>query len=261
MPFALQKHLLLFLFVPFFLSCVNTRKATYFINMADSSVFQTPSVPDPNIEKNALLSITVTSPNPQATEIFNLPNTSEVQSSTQTGETQRQAGYLVGNDGNIRFPVLGLVRAEGLTKRQLQENIRNELVDRKLLLDPIVDIRHLNFKVTVLGEVTRPTVITVVNEKITLLEALGLAGDMTIYGKRNNVLVIREDSGRKVAQRVNLNSNELLTSPYYYLRSDDVVYVEPSKARVANATRLYQLLPIIISGISTSIFILDRIIK
>jgi polysaccharide export outer membrane protein len=93
------------------------------------------------------------------------------------------------------------------------------------------------------------------------LEALGLVGDMTIFGKRENVLVIREGPDGRMAERINLNSNELLTSPYFYLRPDDVVYVEPSKTRVVRESRLYQLLPIIISGLSTSIFILDRIIR
>jgi polysaccharide export outer membrane protein len=190
-----------------------------------------------------------------------VPNSPEVQYNTQTGETQKPAGYLVGEDGNIRFPLLGIIKAEGLTKRQLRENIRTALDERKLLVDPIVDIRHLNFKVTVLGEVTSPTVITVTNEKITLLEALGLAGDLTIFGKRNNILVIRDEAGKRVAQRINLNSNELFSSQYYYLRSDDVVYVEPNRAKVASGTRLFQILPILVSALTTSIFVLDRILQ
>jgi polysaccharide export outer membrane protein len=193
--------------------------------------------------------------------VFNVPNSPEVQYNTQTGEAQKPAGYLVGEDGNIRFPLLGIIKAEGLTKRQLRENIRTALDERKLLVDPIVDIRHLNFKVTVLGEVTSPTVITVTNEKITLLEALGLAGDLTIFGKRNNILVIRDEAGKRVAQRINLNSNELFSSQYYYLRSDDVVYVEPNRAKVASGTRLFQILPILVSALTTSIFVLDRILQ
>jgi polysaccharide export outer membrane protein len=193
--------------------------------------------------------------------MFNMPNVNEAQSSAQSGEVLRTSGYIVGSDGMFRFPMLGMVRAEGLTKKQLEETIRTALIDRKLLVDPVVHIRHLNFKVTVIGEVTRPAVITVTNEKITLLEALGLAGDLTIFGKRNNIMVIREENGRATAQRINLNTTELFSSPYYYLRNDDVVYVEPNKAKTASATRFYQLLPSIISGLSTSIFILDRIIR
>jgi polysaccharide export outer membrane protein len=247
--------------LPLFFSCVNTRKATYFNNLGDSSVFHTISVPDQAIEKNDLLSIVVNSLNPEAARIFNLPNQSEVQTTTETGGTLRPAGYLVANDGTIRFPMLGSINAAGLTKSQLQENIRRGLVERKLLLDPVIDVRMLNFKVTVLGEVTRPTVITVANEKITLLEALGLAGDITIFGKRSNVLVIRENGERKVTQRIDLNSNELLSSPYYYLQSNDVVYVQPNKARVASATRITQLLPVIVSALTASVLILDRLFR
>jgi polysaccharide export outer membrane protein len=236
-------------------------KALYFPGVPDSAQFQLVATPEQPIKRADLLSIAVSSASPEASEVFNLPNSSEVQYSAQTGETQKPAGYLVGEDGNIRFPLLGLVRAEGRTKRQLQDTLRTALGERKLLVDPIVDIRHLNFKVTVLGEVTRPTVITVTNEKITLLEALGLAGDLTVYGKRDNVLVIRDEAGTRVAQRLNLNSNELFASNYYYLRSDDVVYVEPNRAKVATGTRFYQLLPIIVSALTASIFILDRVIR
>jgi polysaccharide export outer membrane protein len=245
--------------LPLFFSCVNTRKATYFNNLGDSSTFHTVAVPEQVIEKNDLLSINVSSINPNAAEIFNMPNQTNVQTTTETNGTLRPAGYLVANDGTIRFPMLGNIRAAGFTKKQLQENIRLALIERKLLLDPVVEIRFLNFKVTVLGEVARPTVITVANEKITLLEALGLAGDITIFGKRSNVLVIREDGERKVTQRINLNSNELLSSPYYYLQSNDVVYVEPNKARVASSTRLNLLLPAIISGVTAVVIIFDRL--
>jgi polysaccharide export outer membrane protein len=258
----MQKLLILFVLCTlFFSACTSTQKVTYFNNLGDSTVFQTVSVPDQVIGANDLLSISVSSINVEAAEIFNLPNQQNVQTTTETGGTLRPAGYLVGSDGTIRFPMLGNIQAGGLTKKQLQENIRNALATRKLLVDPIVEIRFLNFKVTVLGEVTRPTVITVANEKITLLEALGLAGDITIYGKRNNVLVIRENGNTKVSQRVDLNSTELLRSQYYYLQSNDVVYVQPNKARAASGTRVTQLLPVIISGLTASVLILDRLFR
>jgi capsular exopolysaccharide synthesis family protein len=239
----MHRQLLSLLVLSYLLSsCTPRVKALYFPAVPDSMQFQLVTTPEQPVKRADLLSIAVSSANPEATELFNLPNSSEVQYNAQTGEMQKPAGYLVGEDGNIRLPLLGPLRAEGLTKRQLQESIRTALAKRKLLVDPIVDIRHLNFKVTVLAEVTRPTVITVTNEKITLLEALGLAGDLTIYGKRDNVLVIRDEAGKRVAQRINLNSKELFTSNYYYLRSDDVVYVEPNRAKVATGTRFYHYL-------------------
>lgn len=242
-------------------SCTSHKKVLYFPNLKDSTQLTNLQAPDITIRKADILSIHVGSQNIEANRIYNEPNTTEAQSTTQNGEVMRTGGYLVSNDGTIRFPLLGYIQADGLTKKQLQEKILNQLIERKLLIDPTVEIRHLNFKVTVLGEVTRPTVINVPNEKITLLEALGLAGDMTIFGKRENVLVIRDEDGKKVARRINLNKNDLFFSSYYYLQPDDVVYVEPSKTKVARESKLYQLLPVILGGISTSIFILDRIIK
>jgi polysaccharide export outer membrane protein len=147
----------------------------------------------------------------------------------------------------------------GLTKQKAKEVITKLLVDNKLLVDPIITIRYLNFRVTVLGEVSRPTVVTVPNEKISLLEAIGLAGDLTIYAKRDNVLLIREEKGSKLIKRINLNDSELFSSPYYYLKSNDVIYVEPNTAKVASASRSQQLLPTLISGLSFIAIILTRV--
>jgi len=116
-----------------------------------------------------------------------------------------------------------------------------------------VNIRYLNYKVTVIGEVGHPTVINVPNEKISLLEALGLAGDLTIYSKRDNVLIIREIEGAKSFQRINLNTNELFTSPYYYLKSNDVVYVETNKNKVASTSRGVIWIPVIFSAFATAV--------
>jgi polysaccharide export outer membrane protein len=156
-------------------------------------------------------------------------------------------GYLVNADGTIKFPVIGLVKTAGLTKRQLENLLTDTLANRKLLVDPIVTVRFLNFRVTVLGEVARPTTLNVANERISILEALGLAGDLTIYAKRDNVLLIREEGGNRIIKRIDLNSNEILLSPYYYLKTNDVVYVEPRKDKIQATSRTQQLLPIILS--------------
>ncbi len=236
-------------------SCIDTRKATYFNGVNDGATTTPIPVPESIIRKNDILSISVTSLNAAATEIFNTPNTTPgVQGGMVTG-------YLVNSEGNIQFPILGSIKADGLSKEQLKESIQKKLVDRQLLTDPIVTIRRLNFKVTVLGEVKNPTVIPVPNEKISLLEAIGLAGDLTIYAKRENVLVIREENGQKVIKRLNLNSDELLQSPYYYLQSDDVVYVEPNKARVASAGRSSLWLPAVVSALTLAVVVVDRVVK
>jgi polysaccharide export outer membrane protein len=235
-------------------SCVNTRKATYFNDLGDGTITANTPVPENVIRKNDILSISVSSLNPEATEIFNTPNTS----GTVMGGNVI-SGYLVSPEGTIDFPILGRIMAQGLTKDKLKESITQTLVNRKLLTDPIVSIRFLNFRVTVLGEVKNPTVLHIPNEKISLLEAIGLAGDLTIYSKRDNILVIREENGVKILKRLNLNSTELLSSPYYYLKSEDVVYVEPNRARIATAGRGSQWVPIVFSALSFAAILVDRI--
>ncbi len=155
--------------------------------------------------------------------------------------------------------MLGVMKAEGLNVDQIRGQIEKSLIDKKLLLDPIVTVRQMNFKVTVLGEVSRPTVINVPTEKISLLEALGLAGDITIYGKKDNVLVIREENKKKIIKRMNLNSSEIFNSPYYYLKSNDIVYVEANANRVASSTRTYVLLPILFSALSFGVILLQQV--
>jgi len=243
-------------------SCVNTKKIVYFNNVQDTTLKSTDVNIESVIQKNDLLNITVSSLNPEASLVFNLPNQAASVSSLSVatnpngmsgssgGNMQQPMGYLVSAEGTIKFPVLGTIQAAGLTKKQLEQSITNSLTEKKLLTDPIVNIRFLNFRVTVLGEVARPTTINVGNEKISVLEALGLAGDMTIYGKRDNVLLIREEGPNKIIHRLNLNSEKILNSPYYYLKTNDVVYVEPNNSKVASTSRTQQLLPIILSGLS-----------
>lgn len=238
-------------------SCANTQKAVYFNGQGDATLPSTVVIPQTVIATNDLLSITVSSLDPKASAVFNSSNVS----SDVGGGPVQVTGYLVDADGNIQFPLLGSIKAAGLNEAQLKAVITKSLLDKKYLLDPIVTVRHLNFRVTVLGEVTNPKVITVPNEKITLLEALGLAGDITVYGKRDNVLLIREEGGQKIIKRLNLNTSEILSSPYYYLHSNDVVYVEPGKARVASTSRGLQLLPIVISGLSFLAIIIDRVTR
>ncbi|HEY4288449.1 MAG TPA: polysaccharide biosynthesis/export family protein [Puia sp.] len=251
-------------FVLFFMvSCVSTKKVIYFNNIQDTTLKNVNPSVESAITKSDVLGITVSSVNPQAASIFNTPgSTSATPMNPVTSGSNVAAlsfnnntlvppiGYLVTEDGTIQFPVLGPIKVAGLTKKQLEKKIADELVDKKLLLDPIVNVRFLNFRVTVMGEVAKPTTINVYNERISLLEALGLAGDMTIYGKRENVLLIREEGNDKIVRRLNLNSEKILTSPYYYLKTNDIVYVEPNAARVASTSRTQQLLPIILSGLS-----------
>jgi len=234
-----------------FTSCSNTKKATYFYGVKEGAIESNTPLPESIIQKNDLLSINVSSLNPDASAIFNAPNAP----AGGAGTTAQAAptGYLVNTDGFIQFPILGNIKAEGLTKKQLKDTISNALVTRELLLDPIVTVRFANFRVTVLGEVNSPTVVTIPNEKVSLLEAIGLAGDLTIYARRNNVMIIREENEQKIIERVDLNSGELFTSPYYYLKSGDIVYVEPNKTKIASTSRGMQWIPIVMSGLSLAL--------
>ncbi len=241
--------------------CVDTKKVTYF-NSLSEGVIPTPVANlEPVIQKSDILSITVSSPNPEATAIYNAPNMISLSTNniSAAGNIAPASGYLVNQEGNIEFPGLGNIMVAGLTKQKAKEVITKLLVDNKLVVDPIVTIRYLNYRVTVLGEVARPGVLVVPNEKISILEALGLAGDLTIYARRDNVLLIREDKGSKLVKRINLNSSDILTSPYYYLKSNDVLYVESNSAKVASANRTQQLLPSILSGLSFIAIILTRV--
>jgi polysaccharide export outer membrane protein len=256
----LVSKLFLAVSILFSTSC-STKKVIYFDGIDNVTI---KSKFPPNIESiiqiNDLLSITVSSANPAASAIFNAPNesTPTTSSATSFGNTLT-IGYLVNLDGDILFPVLGTIHAQGLTKSQLRVLLTKQLVDTKQLIDPIVTIRQLNFRVSVLGEVAKPGVYTTPNEKISMLEALSFAGDITIYGKKNNVLLIREDDkGDKMIVRIDLTSSNLFTSPYYYLKSNDVIYVEPSQNR-EKKERFAQVTPIILSVVSLLIITISAI--
>lgn len=251
--------LLISIYTVFCTSCVSTKRVTYFNNISDTVLTVSADGLEPVIQKGDLLSISVSSLSPEVTTVFNTPNSPASTSYAGSNALAAAAGYLVNQDGYIDFPLLGRLPAAGLSKKALKDNITLQLKDKKLLFDPIVNVRYLNFHVTVLGEVNHPGLVTIPNEQVTVLEALGMAGDLTIYGKRNNVLLLRKEDGQKIVRRLDLNSEAVLTSPYYYLKSNDVVYVEPGKNKVASVSGSRQLLPIILSGLSFLAIVADRI--
>jgi polysaccharide biosynthesis/export protein len=230
-------------------SCTSTNKIAYFQDNLDTSFQQKFGGVDAPIQYSDILSISITSKSKEASADFNKTDLSA------------SKGYFVNINGNVQLPTLGYVPAVGFTKKQLEQNIAELIISKKLLLDPIVEIRHLNFEVTVLGEVSHPLVINVPNEQISLVKALGLAGDLTIYGKRDNILLIREEDGIRRTRRIDLTSSNFLNSEYYYLKPNDVVYVEPNKTKIAVSGRSQQILPLIITSVSFLFLILDKIIK
>ena len=247
------KYTTIFLIALQFVSCSNTKKTTYFNDLGDAQFSETFETLEPVLQKNDILSITVSSVNVEAAEMFNVANKRSSQVGSYDGKPLPDSGYLIDQDGYIQFPFIGEIMAAGLTKKDLRQYITKELIIRKLLIEPIVDIRYLNFKVSVLGEVKDPDVFIIPNEKVTLLEALGLAGDMTIYAQRDNVLLIREQDGIKTTKRIDLNTDELFTSPNYYLKSNDIIYVQSNKRKVGSTSNTVPWLSIIIGSLSLAV--------
>lgn len=179
------------------------------------------------------LQIIVSAENLEAVQSFNLPVFALQTNDRVVGQPQMQA-YLVDTEGFIEFPVLGKLKVGGLTRLEVISLLKKRL-DPAYVKDPIINIFITNFKITVQGDVLRPGTFTLLNERLSIFDALGLAGDLNISGNRENVLVIREENGRKKEYRVNLKSKKTLTSPVYYLEQNDVVYVEPNYAKIQDA--------------------------
>lgn len=213
-------------------SCGTRQDIVYFQNIDNAGISNTLYNYDPAIRPDDMLTISVTALDQDAARPFNLFSSRFSIAEGQSREEQQT--YLVDSNGEIDFPVLGKIKLGGLNRLQSTELIKNMLKD--YIKDPIVNIRIKNFKITVLGEVNRPGSFNIPNERITILEALGLAGDLTIQGLRNNVLVIREIEGKRETSRVDLTSQELFNSSFYYLIQNDVIYVEPNNSRVKSST-------------------------
>lgn len=234
-------------------SCVSQRKLSYLRDVTEASADSINQTYTPlkenHIAKGDLLSIFVNALDVEAVQAFNLPVASVqrlgARQVTATGSGGSLQGYWVDPEGNIDFPVLGKLHVEGMTTTALRDTL--SLLIARSVKDPIVNVGFLNFYVTVLGEVKNPGRHAVPDQGMTIFEALGLAGDLTIYGKRNNVLVSREIDGKMEFARLNLNDQAIFASPYYHIRQNDVIYVEPNNARAISS----QNIPLYLSMITT----------
>lgn len=218
--------------------CSSAKQVPYFQNIDQISLEASKGLYDAKIMPKDQLTITVSTTDPAAATPFNLAITNTLGA---TGQLSTGAGalqsYLVDNNGDIEYPVVGRIHVAGLTKDQCQ-NLIKQKISAYLAKEenPIVTVRQASYRVTVAGEVGRPGVIPVSTEKISIVEALAQAGDLTIYGKRDNVLLIREDAqGEKHAIRLNLNDANIINSPYYYLQQNDIVYVQPNGVKAKNS--------------------------
>ena len=220
------------------IACGSTKDVAYFQNAKYVDLEQSRYLYDAKIMPKDILTITVTTVNPEAATPFNLTVPTVFNQNSRSTYTQPTIqSYLVDNNGQIEFPVVGTISVGGLTKSDCEKLILAKI--RPYLNEnerPVVTVRMTNYKISVLGEVARPGMFTVGNEKINILEALAQAGDLTIYGVRNNVKLIREDAdGKKQIYTLNLNDASLVNSPYYYLQQNDIVYVEPNKVKSRNS--------------------------
>jgi len=245
------------------ISSCSVKKIVYFNDLpADTTriLKQAAAFTEPVIQSDDILSITIQTLDPTTSSVVNQSEVMQAigaSSATNVG-SQVISGFLVDKDGYVNMTLLGKVLVAGLTTYQAREKITK--LATQYYKDPTVQVRFANFKVTVLGEVTRPATYTVPNERVTVFDALGLAGDMTIYGKRENVLLIRDQGKEKELVRLNLNDSEVLQSPYFYLRQNDVIYVEPGKGKAAanNAART-QTFAIVGSIVSLLIVAITRL--
>jgi len=224
------KLLLLSVSLVLITSCATSKQIIYFQDAGDYAIYKDIEPFEVYIHQDDLLAIMVNSQATEAALPFNLPIANFYIGGESYGQ-QRLLGYLVDKEGNIDFPVLGKLHVEGLTRNKLRDLIKEKLIEDGQLTDPIITVNFLNFKVSVLGEVNRPGTFNIAGERITLLEALSMAGDLTIYGRRDRVAVIREAGGKRTSLYHNLSRTEIFKSPCYYLQQNDIVYVEPNKRR------------------------------
>lgn len=223
---------LLILAVLFCTSCASKKSLVYF--QPDSVELKTLyELNAPKLQPGDILAISVTADDVRATLSFNQVSPYQGGAGTLQATNPFIPTYAVDANGDIDFPKIGKIRLAGKTRTQAMDVLRKEVA--KYIVDPGISMVIRNFRVTVLGEVLRPGTFTIENDRLTILEALGLAGDMTIYGERGNVLVIREQDGKKEEFRLDLTKRETLNSPAYYLTQNDVVYVEPNGARIQNS--------------------------
>jgi len=229
-------------------ACTSRKEIAYFNDISKTTLAKEQGEADLTFRKGDLLSIQIIASELESSTPFNLPDLSTGnQLPNYTNGIASQQGYVIDQFGNIELPVIGPVLAEGSDRLELISRIKDKL--KPHIKNPLVHIQLLNFKVTVLGDVRSPGTFTIPNERISILEAIGIAGDLNITAIRKNVLVIRETDSVKTSYRLDLTSSSILNSPVYYLKQNDVVYVEPNRAQ-RNSGSINSRAGILISGAS-----------
>ena len=237
----MKKNVFLFMLCALVMtSCIVPQKIIYMKDIRPDLQYQISQRPDLKIQPHDRLKIMISSRDPEVTAPFNMGvggfqvgTTGEIRAVGTTA--MQESGYLVDRQGNIEYPVLGVLRVEGLTKQEVAYQIKNLLKDRGMIMDAVVSVDIMNFKITVIGEVSTPGIQNVVDEKITIFEAITLAGGVTTNASMGNIQVMREDKGRLRVYYNDLRTVAILDSPTYYLQQNDVVYVKPKSARMSES--------------------------
>jgi polysaccharide export outer membrane protein len=234
-----------------FCSCLSQKEITYFQQKADT----TEAVPYDTlfittIHPNDIINVFVTSVNAEASKYFNFADRPDNAAVSLPG-TPGANGYIVDAYGYVQLPLVGSVLVAGLTSSEARDTITKRL--ERYIQTPSVKLNIQNFRVTILGEVSRPGVYYVSSEKMEITSALAMAGDLTIFAKRDNISVIREEKGKKTFATIDLTSRDLFNSPYYNLHSNDILYVEPLKSKKFQAQNWYRVMPFVLSSISVAI--------
>lgn len=247
-----------------FVSCASRDKIAYYQDIKNLPSSEMTNY-NPILKEDDLLLIFISSPDPEVASPFNLGTINLVGNTSpglanieNSGGQIRYQTYLIDNNGFIQFPIIGNIKIGGLTREAALQTIKTSL--KKYITDPIVNLRILNYKVTVQGEVVRPGTFSIITERITLPEAISMAGDMTIYGKRDNVLVIREIDGKKTYNFVDMTKSDFINSDFYYLSQNDLVVVEPNKTRI-NASVVGPNISVIISSLSLLITVIALLVR
>ncbi|PTQ99365.1 polysaccharide export outer membrane protein [Mucilaginibacter yixingensis] len=239
-----------------FSSCSNEKNLVYFTNLRkDSVILVQAHALQTIIAKNDILQVNISTLDETTNRDLNLG------ASANSNVAGAINGYLVDETGVIKLPQLGAIKAEGLTKNQLAQVITDALLSKQLAKDPIVTVRILNYKITVLGEVQHPGVVAVPNERITLPEALGEAGDLTPYASRDSIRLIREANGKRIVKIFSLNKDQAFDSDIYNLQNQDIIYVKPSKLRAESTDRSLQYASIGMSAVSLLLVLYIQLVK
>ncbi len=238
-------------------ACSTKRNLVYFDDITDPSKLSStrPDKFEPTIQETDLLAININTQSPESNLLFAL----NADQGGNLSEFYGKGGYKVNRNGEIDIPVIGVISVKGLTIEQAQQAVAQKL-DR-YVKNSVVKISYLNFRITVIGEVSKPSTFTLPDENVDLLQALGMAGDMTPYGKRENVLIIRNVDGERKMARVNLNKAEVLDSPFFYLKQNDVIYVEADKNKALEYSQSTRLMPLFVATISALAVIATTFIR